>query len=632
MPESIRIANAGGYWGDDLGQFQRQVELGPVDYVTLDFLAEITMSIMQKQRGRDPEAGYARDFVAQVEATLDLLLKNNVKVVTNAGGVNPAACRRAVIAAAARKGRAIHVAAVTGDDLMARLDELNAAGASLDNMEDGRRFQDVRAKVSSANAYFGAWPVVEALKTGAQIVVTGRCTDTGITLAPMIHAFGWAPDDWDRLGAGIVAGHIVECGAQSTGGNYTDWREIPRFAAIGYPILEMSADGSFVVTKHAGTGGAVTVRTVKEQLVYEMGDPRAYITPDVVADFGSVRLEQAGKDRVRVWGVKGRPAPPSLKISAAYADGWKANGALIISGPHAIAKAEAFAQLFWERVGGTFEATLTEYVGASACWGALAPKMDVPEVMLRLGVRDHDKARIEAFSKMVPAVILSGPPGVAVTGGRPQAQEVVAYWPALVARELVRPTLVTAAGERTLDWPTPLLPAGEPAEIELPELPKPGAGTAEVRVPLSQLAHARSGDKGDTANIGVIARAPGIYAWLVKTLTAARVKEYFAGLSEGEVTRHEVPNLWALNFLLAESLGGGGTVSLRLDAQGKTLSHALLAMEVRVPRSLVEAARRGDDEHREALGLPKTAPAAPKKAAPKRRTGAAPKRRTRAKA
>src|SRR5262245_56850630 len=253
--EQIRIANAGGYWGDDLSQFRRQLDRGPVDYVTLDFLAEITMSIMQKQRARDPEAGYARDFIAQVESSLDLLAKTGVKVVTNAGGVNPAACRRAVIAAAAKKGRAMHVAAVAGDDLMTRLDELNAAGVSLDNMEDGRPFAAVRARVSAANAYFGAWPVVEALQTGAQIVVTGRCPDTGITLAPMIHAFGWAPDDWDRLAAGIVAGHIVECGAQSTGGNFTDWRGIRDFPHIGYPVLEVAEDGSFIVTKHGHTGG-----------------------------------------------------------------------------------------------------------------------------------------------------------------------------------------------------------------------------------------------------------------------------------------------------------------------------------------------------------------------------------------
>ena len=605
QPDSIRIANAGGYWGDDLGQFRRQVELGPVDYVTLDFLAEITMSIMQKQRARDPESGFARDFIAQVDATLDLLLEHDVRVVTNAGGVNPAACRRAVLEAAAKQGHAIRVAAVTGDDILARLDELVAAGASLDNMEDRRTFASVRDRVSSANAYFGAWPVVEALRTGAQIVVTGRVTDTGITLAPMIHAFDRAADDWYRLASGIVAGHIIECGAQSTGGNFTDWREIPRFAEIGYPIVEMHADGSFVVTKHEGTGGAVTLRTVKEQLLYEMGDPRAYITPDVVADFGSIRLEQAGRDRVRVWGIVGRPAPPSLKISAAYTDGWKASGTLILSGPEAEAKARAFAELFWKRVGLTFDATLTEFVGASACWGARAPQVDVPEVLLRLGVRDHDRGKLEVFSKMLPAVILSGPPGVAVTGGRPQAQEVVAYWPALLPRDLVRPTLVTADGERALDWPTPLLPMGEPARLALPAWPKLAAAKSQetVSVPLSELAHARSGDKGDTANIGVIARAPEVYPWLVATMTAARVKQYFAGICEGEVERHEVPNLLALNFLLGESLGGGGTVSLRLDAQGKTLSHALLAMTVRAPLELREAARRGDNEHRALLGL-----------------------------
>jgi len=602
-PDRIRIANAGGYWGDDLSQFKRQVELGPVDYVTLDFLAEITMSIMQKQRARDPEAGYARDFITQVELTLDLLLEKRVKVVTNAGGVNPAACRRALLAVAAKQGRAIDVAAVAGDDLMARLDELARAGAALDNMEDGRKLAAVRARVSSANAYFGAWPVVEALKSGAQVVVTGRCTDTGITLAPMIHAFGWRPDDWDRLAAGIVAGHIVECGAQSTGGNFTDWHDVPRFAEIGYPILEVNADGSFVVTKHEGTGGAVTVRTVKEQLVYEMGDPRSYITPDVVADFASARLEQAGRDRVRVWGIRGRPAPSSLKVSAAYADGWKANGTLIISGPEALAKSKAFAELFWKRLGIGFEDTLTEHVGASACWGPLAPASEPNEVLLRLGVRDADRGKIEAFSKMVPAVILSGPPGVAVTGGRPQAQEVVAYWPALVPRDLVRPSLIIEAGERALDWPTPLVPPGAPVNLEAPAWPKPGAGRDEiVTVPLAKLAHARSGDKGDMANIGVIARAPEIYPWLAATLTAARVKEYFAGICRGEVERHEVANLWALNFLLGESLGGGGTVSLRLDAQGKTLSHALLAMPVQVSRALVACAERGDVEHHAMVG------------------------------
>jgi hypothetical protein len=428
------------------------------------------------------------------------------------------------------------------------------------------------------------------------VIIAGRVTDTSVTLAPMIHEFGWAADDWDRLAAGIVAGHIVECGAQSTGGNFTDWRRVRAFESIGYPVLEVSADGSFVVTKHTGTGGAVTVRTVKEQLVYEMGDPRGYITPDVVADFGTIRLEQAGRDRVRVWGVKGRPAPANLKVSASYFDGWKASGTLIISAPEAAAKAREFARLFWKRLGVSYAACHTELVGHSACWGPLAPPSDPPEVLLRLSVRDPDRAKIEAFGKLVPAVILSGPPGVAVTGGRPQAQEVVAYWPALVPRDRVKATLVTRDGERLLEWPTPVLAPQKPAALTRTPWPKAKGAPKLVAATLGAIAHARSGDKGDTANIGVIARAPEIYPFLARTLTAALVKRRFKGICLGRVERHEVPNLGALNFLLHESLGGGGTLSLRLDAQGKTLSHALLAMELRVPKALLDAAKRGDAE------------------------------------
>lgn len=615
MADRVRIANAGGYWGDDLAQFKRQIELGPVDFVTLDFLAEITMSIMQKQRARDPRAGYARDFIPQVEESLELLLERGVRVISNPGGVNPLACREALLAMAEKHGRTLEVAAVVGDDLMDRLDELTAQGVTLDDMDTGAPFARVRDRVASANAYYGAWPVVEALGTGAQIVVTGRCTDTGITLAPMIHSFGWAPDDWDRLASGIVAGHIIECGAQSTGGNFTDWRSIRDFAGIGYPIVEVSSDGSFIVTKHARTGGAVTVRTVKEQLLYEMGDPRSYITPDVIADFATIRLEQAGRDRVRVWGVRGRPAPPSLKVSAAHTDGFKASGTLILSGPHAAEKARAFGQLFWKRLGISFEACHTELIGHSACWGPLAGDMDVPEVLLRLSVRDHDRAKLEAFSKMVPAVILSGPPGVAVTGGRPQAQEVMAYWPALVPRDLVKPRLVTRAGETPLEWPTPLLPAQKPVTLPKPEWPAVKRGGSTVRVKLSELAHGRSGDKGDTANIGIIARSPEIYPWLARTLTAKVVKQRFKGICLGKVERHEVPNLGALNFLLHESLGGGGTVSLRIDAQGKTYSHALLAMELRAPAALLAAARRAD---RAASGAPSKGSRKPSKPARKR--------------
>lgn len=626
MADRVRIANAGGYWGDDLAQIRLQIERGPIDFVTLDYLAEITMSIMQKQRARDPRAGYARDFIPQIEEVLDSLLDRGVRVISNPGGVNPLACRDALLEMAARRGRALEVAAVMGDDIMDRLDELTASGVSLDDMDSGAPFARVRDRVASANAYYGAWPVVEALGTGAQIVVTGRCTDTGITLAPMIHAFGWAADDWDRLASGIVAGHIIECGAQSTGGNFTDWRTIRDFPNIGYPIVEVFADGSFIVTKHERTGGAVTVRTVKEQLLYEMGDPRSYITPDVVADFATIRLEQAGRDRVRVWGVRGRPAPASLKVSAAHTDGFKASGTLIISGPEAAAKARAFAKLFWKRLDVAFEDHHTELIGHSACWGPLAGDMDVPEVLLRLSVRDHDRAKVEAFSRMVPAVILSGPPGVAVTGGRPPVQEVMAYWPALVPRDLVKPRLVTREGEAALEWPTPLLPAQKPVALPRPLRPKVTGPGGTVKVPLSVLAHGRSGDKGDTANIGIIARSPEVYPWLAKTLTAASVKRRFKGICRGKVERHEVANLGALNFLLHESLGGGGTVSLRIDAQGKTYSHALLAMEVRAPRALIAAARRADREAESPArrpsgrATPRTSGGRPKSKRPSRRT------------
>ena len=594
QPHSIKIANAGGYWGDDLRQFKRQIELAPVDFVTLDFLAEITMSIMQKQRARDPRAGYARDFVQMVEEALPLMVQHGTRAISNAGGVNPHACRAAILEMSKQHGYDIEVAAVAGDDIMSRLGELNAAGVTLDNMEDGTSFQSVRDRVSSANAYFGAWPVVEALNQGAQVTVTGRVTDTGITLAPMIHSFGWAPDDWDKLAAGIVAGHIVECGAQSTGGNFTDWRNVKSFHDIGYPVLEVFADGSFIVTKQPGTGGKVSVRTVKEQLLYEMGNPREYITPDVVADFATAKLEQVGKDKVRVWNVKGYPAPSSLKISASYFDGWKAAGTLIISGPDAVDKANAFGALFWKRLGIEFTETRTELIGHSSCWGPLAPKTDPPELLLRLAARDEDSAKIREFSKMLPAIILSGPPSVAVTGGRPPAQEVVAYWPALAPRDKIKATLTTKDGEKKLAWPTPVVAPVKPAALPRTKWPTAGGNAKLVTVPLSRIAHGRSGDKGDTCNIGIIARAPEAYPVIKKMLTASIVKRHFKGICKGKVTRHEVPNLGALNFLLEECLGGGGTVSLRIDAQGKTLSHALMAMEVSVPEGLIEACEAAD--------------------------------------
>ncbi|MBV8859228.1 MAG: DUF1446 domain-containing protein [Acidobacteria bacterium] len=441
--ETIRIACGQGFWGDMLDAPVRQVREGPVDYLMLDYLAEVTMSIMQKQRARDASAGYARDFVPLMREILPDCVGRDIRVTANAGGVNPAGCAEAVRDVARELGLSgkLKIGTVTGDDIMGRLDELLGRGVELRNMDTGAPLSDVRERVQSANAYLGAWPIVEALHRGARVVITGRATDTGLTLGPMIHEFGWGETDWDRLAAGTVAGHIIECGAQATGGNCQyDWQHIPDLANVGFPIVEASPDGTFVVTKHEGTGGRVNVQSVKEQLVYEMGDPRAYITPDCVADFTSIRLEEAGRDRVRVHGVKGTPATEFLKVSVSYSAGFKAVGTLVYAWPDAYAKARAADQILrarLERLGLKFDQILTEFVGANATHGPLAgePDADAPEVQLRVGVRGEDRKAIERFTKEIAPLILTGPPAVTgFAGGRPKVEEVVAYWPALIPK------------------------------------------------------------------------------------------------------------------------------------------------------------------------------------------------------
>jgi hypothetical protein len=593
----IRIGNAGGYWGDDPGALRRQLTGGPLDYVTLDYLAEVTMSILQAQRARNSELGYAGDFLAQMRECLPLLVERGVTVITNAGGINPLGLGRRIQALARELGLAVTVGVVDGDDILPRLDALAAGGDPLANMETGAPLAPVRARVTAANVYLGAEPVVRALQAGCQVIVTGRVTDTGITLAPMIHAFGWAADDWDRLAAGVVAGHIIECGAQASGGNFTDWRTVPGLARVGYPIIEMNEDGSFVVTKHRGTGGLVSTATVKEQLVYEMGDPRAYISPDAVARFDTIELAPAGRDRVRVSGVRGAPRPERFKVSMAYDDGWKAAGTVLISGPEAVAKAQAAAAIFWRRLGQRYAATHTSVVGSGSIWPASLDRCEPDEVLLRLAVRDPDRAKVEAFGVLLPALILSGPSGMAVTGGRPKPTPVVAYWPALIRRRSVaaRVVVLAAGGSETAQTIafTDAAPGGAQAPAPAGRRPRVRAWPGRTRrVKLRALAHARSGDKGDTCNIGVIARSEAIYDWLRESLTAAVVRRFFRGIVKGKVVRHEVPNLLALNFLLEKALGGGGTVSLLLDPQGKTLSQALLEMEVEAPARIVPRERR----------------------------------------
>jgi hypothetical protein len=446
--ETIRIACGQGFWGDMLDAPVRQVREGPVDYLMLDYLAEVTMSIMQKQRARDAGAGYARDFVPLMREILPDCVERDIRVTANAGGVNPTGCAEAVRDVARELGFAgkLKLGTVTGDDIMGRLDELLERGVELRNMDTGAPLSDVRERVQSANAYLGAWPIVEALNRGARVVITGRSTDTGLTLGPMIHEFGWNDTDWDRLAAGTVAGHIIECGAQVSGGNCQyDWQNIPDLAGVGFPVVEAAPDGTFVVTKHEGTGGRVNVPSVKEQLVYEMGDPKAYITPDCVADFTSIRLEDAGPDRVRVRGVKGSPATEFLKVSVSYSAGFKAVGTLVYAWPDAYAKARAADQILrarLDRLGLKFGQILTEFVGANAAHGPLAgePDAEAPEVQLRVGVRGEDRKSIERFTKEIAPLILTGPPAVTgFAGGRPKVEEVVAYWPALIPKTEIEP-------------------------------------------------------------------------------------------------------------------------------------------------------------------------------------------------
>lgn len=447
---TVRVASGQGFWGDEQEAPVRQVERGPIDYLMLDYLAEVTMSIMQKQRSRDPSAGYARDFVELMERIFPACIEKGVRVVTNAGGVNPHGCADALVEAgrAAGVGGKAKVGLVIGDDLMDRLDELLESGHELRNMETGEPLSTIRDQVQSANAYIGAAPIVEALRKDADVIVTGRSTDTALTYAPLMHEFGWAPDDWDRIAAGVIAGHINECGAQCTGGNcLIDWWEIQGMSELGFPIVEASPDGTFVVTKHDGTGGRVTRSSVAEQILYEMGDPSEYITPDVVADFTTIQLDEVGPNRVRVHGVKGRAATEFLKVSIAYASGWKSTGTLTYSWPDAAAKARGAAKILRERLdrlGLEFDEVRTELVGWDSTHGALVgePPADLPEVQLRVGVRSSDRAAVERFTREIAPLVLTGPPSVTgFAGGRPRAQQIMAYWPALIRKEAVQPHL-----------------------------------------------------------------------------------------------------------------------------------------------------------------------------------------------
>jgi Acyclic terpene utilisation family protein AtuA len=465
MPRSgggraVRIGNGCGFWGDNLDAPVLLAEGGQLDYLTLEYLAELTMSILALQKQRKPELGYAGDFLDVLERlTPTLRAQPHLKIITNAGGMNPPACAaraRAILDQAGLHDR--RIAVVTGDDLLPSLDQLIAQGQTFANLDTGTPLAAVRPRVVSANAYLGSRPIVDALRWGAEVVITGRVADACLTVAPAVHEFDWPWDDWDRLSAGSAAGHLIECGAQATGGLWCNWQDLDDLAGAGYPIAAIEPDGTFTLTKPPNTGGAVNRETVSEQLLYEVGDPSAYLTPDVTADFTSLALSEPAHDVVRVEAARGKPATDSYKVSIAYRDGYAASGTLVIAGPGAAAKARRCGEIILERLrraGVVPEQSLIECLGAGDSLPSVLPaNAEAPEVVLRVAVRDRQKAVVERFTKELAPLVTSGPPGVTgYTTGRPTVREVFAYWPALVPKRLVTPEVRVFGADRPATQP-----------------------------------------------------------------------------------------------------------------------------------------------------------------------------------
>lgn len=596
----VRVGGASGYWGDSAEAARQLVEKGDVNYLVFDYLAEVTMSILVRARAKAPDTGYARDFVDLVmKPLLPEIHRRGIRVIANAGGVNIPACASALAKVAEEAGLKLRIATVTGDDLTGRVDELR--GHDVRDLTTGKPMPE---RLISANAYLGAFPIAAALDAGADIVITGRCVDSATTLGALIHEFGWQPEEHDRLAAGTLAGHILECGAQATGGNFTDWRDVVGgWADMGYPIAECEASGRFVITKPEGTGGLVSRLSVSEQIVYELGDPGAYLMPDVVCDFRSVSITECGADRVRIEGARGYAPPRQFKVSATWPDGYRATASTVIAGFDAVEKAEAYSAALLERVNrlmqerelGSFRGTAVHLIGAETLLGAHARPQarETREVMVRIDVRHARREALEIFSKEVTGVALSMTTGRCSGGaGRPKVTPVIAQFAFLVDRDKVQ-IEVHVDGQKIEFAPAIPKQFFDPARMPALSVPLPvAAADDQVEVPLIELAVARSGDKGDNANIGVIARHADLLPWLKLELTAERVGAWFAHVMRGEATRYEVPGLLGFNFVLTNVLDGGGTSSLHLDTQGKTYAQQLLAMPVKVPKSMFAHARQ----------------------------------------
>jgi hypothetical protein len=587
----VRIGGASGFWGDSsLGPVQL-VRSGGIDYLVFDYLAELTMSILAGARLKKPEEGYATDFVTvALRSVLRQAVEQGIRIVSNAGGVNPRGCAAAVQALAADLGVQVRVAVVEGDDVLPLAGAMRAGGVT--DMVGGRPLPE---RLVTANAYLGALPIARALAEGADIVVTGRCVDSAVTLGVLLHEFGWSPTDYDRLAAGSLAGHIIECGCQATGGLHTDWERVPDWANIGYPIVECREDGSFVVTKPAHTGGLVTTGTVGEQLLYEIGDPAAYLLPDVSCDFRAVRMEQVGPERVLVTGARGNPPTGTYKVSATAPAGFKVAGQLTLLGIDAPAKAQRTGEALLERgrrlLAGQgladFTAMRIELLGTESSYGPHARGLPTREVVLRVTATHADKRALEMFSREFAAPGTSWSPGTTGTGGRPPVAPVLRQVQWLLPKEQVTPTVTL--GERSFAVALPPLAVPQPpeplatADATVPAGPR-------TTVPLVRIALGRSGDKGDTSNIGLIARHPALLPVLREQVTPARVKDWLGHLVLGEVVRHDLPGIDAVNFVCERALGGGGMASLRNDPLGKGMAQLLLDLPVDVPDQLLRDA------------------------------------------
>lgn len=598
----VKIGNSSGFWGDEPLALQQQLSGGALsgnqlDYVVADYLAEVSMSILSKQQAKTPDLGYVADFIDHLTLAKDYL-HLSTKIVTNAGGNNPIACAKKLASLFKEWKINKRIFAVVGDNIFLNINQLLENGENFINLETSQDFSAIQPKTVAANTYTDASGIAKALELGADIVITGRASDSALVIGPLQFEFGWKSTDYDLIAAGMTAGHILECGAQATGGNFTDWQQVADFEQIGFPIVEMKANGEFIVTKHLLTGGLVSVNTVKEQLVYEINDPKKYYGPDVIADFTSLNIYQLEKNRVKVTGCKGYCPPNTWKVSMAYQNGYKAVGGLVLSQPNAKEKAELVAQLFWSKLP-KFKKIATQFIGLNACHGDMGA-IESSEILVQFVAFDDNKALLDLFSKQIAAMILTGPQGLAALGGRPKIQEVVSYWPTLVEKTNIKLLVFeidkdTLAEKQVAELVSQKM--NDQTNDKLEEI-SPNQTSSDfsidnpIKVKLLSLCLARSGDKGNTVNIGVIARSVEIYDFLKIHLNEKMVKKAFKSMVKGKVTRYELPNLLAFNFVLTEALDGGGTYSGRIDPQGKTFGSALLNLEIEIPKKLLQTIKK----------------------------------------